>query len=317
MILTQSPLRISFFGGGSDLPAYLEKYGNGKIFSCTINRYVQAMVKARCDKNIVIAYSQLENVENIDQLQHNLVRESLKKLGLSRSLEIHTIGDIHGSGSGLGSSAATTAAVLLALAEFQNRKFTESTLIAMIKDIEAKNNPHVGIQDILATIYGSANVYELEKERYEIKRDHEIWKRLKQYEHWFILLDTGLSRESKNILAEVTDFEVIKEGVELVEIGLNLLRDKKIFDFAKVLSHAWELKKNSNKSITNETIQSIEKKAKKYGALGLKLCGAGGGGFMLCIVEPKLRGKFIQDMGLRELKFKFSIAGTKLLYQRE
>jgi len=320
MIISKTPLRISLAGGGTDISDYYLKK-EGKVLSFTIDKFVYVIVKKRFDKKIVLNYSKKEILDNVNNIKHELIRESLKKVGISDGIEITTIADIHSHGSGLGSSSSITVGLLNALYTFKGKKVTKNILAEEACDIEINilNKP-IGKQDQYAAAFGGFNEIIFRKDEKvlinTIKINPEYCTHLIKH---FILLNTGITRQSSDILGDqksktVNSLEIltiIKNQVNSIKnIILNKESPIKIGD---ILNNGWKNKKKLSNKISNSRIDDLYLKTIDAGGLGGKICGAGGGGYFLIICEPDSKNKILKKLHTYdELPLSLSFSGTQI-----
>lgn len=322
MIITQTPLRVSFAGGGTDFPDYYRNQG-GLVLNSTIDKYIYVMVKKRFDDKIVAHYSKLERVDSPDELKHDLIREALKLVEIDKGIEISTTADVPSTGSGLGSSSSVTVGVLHALHAYKGELPTREQLAEEACNIELDilKRP-IGKQDQYAAVFGGLNLIRF-LEKYlgviikKVVVDEHTNRRLNQN---LMLFYTGITKDSKDILSEqkrkIVQRGKILEGMkETAEAMKKCLDDGTLGDFARLLDWGWTLKKKMTSRITNKEINKMYKKAISAGASGAKICGSGGGGFLLIYcpvsIQNSVRG-VLSDF--RELPFNLTEEGTKIIF---
>ena len=321
MIIVQTPLRISFFGGGTDFRAFFMQEG-GCVLSSAIDKYIFITIKQRFDSKLRIGYTQTEMVDEVDQIHHELIRESLRLTGIDRGVEITTMADIPSEGSGLGSSSTVTVGALHAMYAYLGEIVSAERLAreACEVEIEMLKRP-IGIQDQYIAAYGGLRFFEflpngqiiVEK----IKLSSEAQRALNNN---FMLFFTGMSRDSSSIL---------KEQVDNLKNRLNELREIKNmahearcaieeenFDALGVLLHqSWELKKRLAGTVSNGRINEMYEAARGAGAIGGKIAGAGGGGFLLLYVPWESQNQVRMRLKhLQELPFRLEADGTKVIF---
>ena len=321
MIIVQTPLRISFFGGGTDFHAFFMQEG-GCVLSSAIDKYIFITIKQRFDNKLRIGYTQTEMVDEVDQIHHELIRESLRVTRIERGVEITTMADIPSEGSGLGSSSTVTVGALHAMYAYLGEIVSAERLAreACEIEIEMLKRP-IGIQDQYIAAYGGLRFFEFlpngQVAVEKIKLSSEAQRALNNN---FMLFFTGMSRDSSSIL---------KEQVGNLKDRLNELREIKHmahearcaieeedFDRLGVLLHqSWELKKRLAGTISNGRINEMYETAQRAGAIGGKLAGAGGGGFLLLYVPFEHQNKVRTKLnGLQELPFRLEADGTKVIF---
>ena len=321
MIITQTPLRISFGGGGSDLKEYYRKFG-GVVLSTTIDKYIYVILKDRFDDNIRVGYSTTELVDRIDQLRHELVRESMRLVGIDRGIEISTMADIPSTGSGLGSSSSVTVGLLNALHAFQGDIQPAETLAreAAKIEIEILSKP-IGKQDQYAAAYGNFRRITFNSDDSVDVRTIELANDVKQaLNDNLMLFYTGYARESSDVLLEQKsntpdNSPTVSKMVAMVDEMESFLLSGKLDDFGRCLHKSWELKKSLASKITNAVIDSLYQSAIDAGALGGKIAGAGGGGFLLVYCNYENQNNVRKALSdLRELPFSMAKDGSKVIF---
>lgn len=321
MIIVQTPLRISLFGGGTDFPSFFREEG-GCVLSSAIDKYIFVTVKQRFDSKLRIGYTQTEMVDEVDQINHELIRESLHLTGIKRGIEVTTMGDIPSEGSGLGSSSTVTVGALHALYTFRGEIVPAERLAreACAIEIEILKKP-IGIQDQYIAAYGGLRFFEFlpngEVKSEKIELSPEARRNLNDN---FMLFFTGVTRHSASILKEQSSNikDRIKELRELKEMTCQARRNIETgnFDNLGALIHqSWELKKRLAGPISNGHINDMYEAARHAGALGGKITGAGGGGFLLLYVPYKHQNNVRNVLnGLQELPFRLEADGTKVIF---
>ena len=321
MIIVQTPLRISLFGGGTDFSSFFMEEA-GCVLSAAIDKYIFVTIKERFDSKLRIGYTQTEMVDEIDQINHELIRESLRVTGIHCGVEITTMGDIPSEGSGLGSSSTVTVGSLHALYAFQGEIVTAERLAreACGIEIDTLKKP-IGIQDQYIAAYGGFRFFEFlptgEVKAAKVKISTEAQRVLNDN---FLLFFTGVSRSSSTILGEQKSNikNHISELREIKQMAFQARNDieKGNFDaIGNLLNQSWELKKRLAGSISNGSINEIYETARRAGAFGGKITGAGGGGFLMLYVPYELQTKVRTALnGLQELPFRLEADGTKVIF---
>ena len=324
MILTRSPLRISLGGGGTDLASYYESHG-GFLIAGAINKYVYVNVTRPFSEGISLKYSKIENVRAVSEIQHPIIRESLNLLNLERpQIEISTIADIP-SGTGLGSSGSFTTGLLRALYAHERKPIHADELASAACDIEINRlGEPIGKQDQYIAAFGGITSFEFKKDGSVISEPLSVNSDIIfQLEDNLLLFYTGQSRSASQILSDqksksVANDKAMLDNLHFIkELGLrskNALESGNIEDFAHLMHEPWERKKSRSSGMSNENINRWYDKAMENGALGGKVVGAGGGGFLMFYAhdKKKLRGAMKQE-GLEELRFGFDFDGTKVI----
>lgn len=321
MIIVQTPLRISFFGGGTDFPSFFMEEG-GCVLSSAIDKYIFVTVKERFDHKLRIGYTQTEMVDDVDQVQHELIRESLRLTGISRSIEVTTMGDIPSEGSGLGSSSTVTVGALHALYTYLGEMVSAEKLARESCAIEIdKLQKPIGIQDQYIAAYGNLRYFEFmpdgEVRAEKVAIDAEARRALNDR---FLLFFTGVSRKADGILKEqkanIGDRKMIlREIKQMVYEARKSLTGCDFDTFGRLLHESWVLKKKLAGQISNGAIDGMYEAARRAGATGGKITGAGGGGFLLLYV-PYERQSTVRNAlcELQELPFRLESDGSKVIF---
>ena len=321
MIIIQTPFRISFFGGGTDFASFYQEEG-GVVLSSTIDKYIFVTVKPRFDKKLRVGYTLTEMVDQIDEIHHELIRESLRKTGVTHGIEITTMGDIPSAGSGLGSSSTVTVGVLHALYTLLGEIVPARQLAkeACEIEIDVLGKP-IGIQDQYIAAFGGLRLLEINPDGEvcpkRIQLDPSIARTLNEN---LMLFYTGISRKSARILNEQKNnihdrVAVLRELKQMAYIATQSIQSCSLDDFGALLDESWQLKKSLASQISNDTIDEIYVKARKAGALGGKITGAGGGGFLLLYCPHEYQNSVRQVLEpLQELPFLLEHDGSKVIF---
>jgi D-glycero-alpha-D-manno-heptose-7-phosphate kinase len=327
MIISRTPLRISFVGGGSDLPAFYQ-HETGAVVSAAINKHIYITVNPKFDDKIRASYSRTEIVGHVDELQHELIREALKMVRIDRGIEITSISDIPSRGTGLGSSSTYTVGLLNALYAYRNYFAGEERLAreACIIEIERCGKP-IGKQDQYIAAYGGFKFIRFNSDGSvfvdPIVCAPETWGRLQE---GLLMLYTGLVRSADDILHEQslntqTDEEKrasLCRMVDLAEQIREALLCNDLGGFGEVLHAGWMEKRKLASGITKPCIDEWYERARAHGAIGGKILGAGGGGFLLLYAPPEQHPEICEALPeLRPIDFHFSRQGSKLIYVEE
>lgn len=323
MIITKTPFRISLCGGGSDIASFYKKNG-GCVISTTINKYMYITSHPSFDKKTtVLKYSKTEIIKNINEIEHNIFRECLKREKLE-GLEITSIADVP-SGTGLGSSSAFTVGLIQNLKCHKREYISKEELAAEACNLE-NNVVHTtsGKQDQYAVAYGGLNFYKFNKDGSvdvePVLMDHEAFKQLEKN---LIMLYVGGEHKANEILREqskniVTDKDKENGQKKIMEMTYQLkyeLEHNNIDKVGEILDLNWQIKKTLANGISNKNFDKIYEKAIKSGAIGGKLLGAGGSGFFLFYVPEERQVKFRKAMKeIPEMDFKFDHQGTTVLF---
>ena len=324
MIITKTPYRISFFGGGSDYPSWYENY-EGRVISTTINKYLyisSRYLPSFFKHKYRIAWSRIEETQNIGQIKHNAVRAILNYLKNKKGLEIHYDGDLPAR-SGMGSSSCFVVGLLKALYELQNKKIDRKFLASksiFLEQVIMKEA--VGSQDQIAASYGGFNKIIFKKNNFKVNRIGN--KNLKNLNENLLLVYTGIKRTAHfiaktfiNKLSQEKKNEV-KKIISFVDDAENILKSNQIDDFGELLNESWHYKKKLSNKITNSKIDDLYNLSLNHGAIGGKLLGAGGGGFMLLYVKKNKKKYLMKKIkNIIEIPFNFSNSGCETILKRE
>tara|TARA_B100000282_G_scaffold286907_1_gene253908 strand:+ start:130 stop:1104 length:975 start_codon:yes stop_codon:yes gene_type:complete len=319
-VISRTPLRISFVGGGSDLPSFYKKSKYGCVISTTIDKYIYLILHQRHDKLIRASYSKTEIVDDVNKLNHELIRESLLKFNIKDSIEVVSISDVTGQGTGLGSSSSYTIGLLNALSSLNKQKYSKYNLAELACEIEIdKCEKPIGKQDQYATSFGGFNQIEFYEDIVQIKPIQIPQENLIKLENRLLLFDMNISRKSSDILKEQDNLyndnkiSMTQEMVKLTKPFKNALINN-IDEIGYIMNESWEIKKQLTSKITNPKIEDIYNLAMSCGADGAKVCGAGGGGFLLIYVKEENKEHLRSTMKeYKELKFGFDYEGTSIV----
>ncbi|HDN94687.1 MAG TPA: GHMP kinase [Nitrospirae bacterium] len=321
MIISQTPLRISFVGGGTDLKSFYHKE-DGMVLSTAIDKYVYVIVKERFDDKIYINYSIKEIVDDVSQIKHQLVREAMKKIGIDKGVEITTLADIPSEGSGLGSSSTVTVGLLNALYNYVGKQVTLEQIAREACEIEIDicGKP-IGKQDQYAAAYGGLNKITFHSdESVSVDKVSLFNKDIIQLGSRLLLFFTNKTRKADAILKKQKrttgdNLEVLKQMRDIVptlERSLVMCNFNKL---GKLLHENWLLKKSLVGSISNPEINKMYNKAMDAGATGGKICGAGGGGFLLMYVPKAKQDKVRAALSdYREMHFMLDSFGSRIIF---
>lgn len=325
MVITRTPHRISFFGGGTDYPAwYLEN--SGKVIGAAIDKYCYLVVRELppfFEHKHRIVYSRIENTNTLDEIMHPAVREVLKYLKYSKGISIHHDGDIPAR-SGMGSSSAFTVGLLNAMHAMNGKIISKSELGNLAIHIEQKIiKENVGSQDQIFAAYGGFNKIDFLKNG-EVLVSPVIMpdENVSLFKERLMLFFTGLSRNASDIAQEqIRNIPKNKKELsymaDMVDEAYKIITspNPKFTAFGQLLDEAWKLKKKLSSKISNSYIDEIYETGVKNGAVGGKLLGAGGGGFMLFYAEPEKQPKIRESLkNLLEIPFKFEYLGSHVIY---
>ncbi len=325
MLITRSPLRISLGGGGTDLPSYYKDHG-GYLISAAIDKYVWVTMNKPFVEGVFLKYSKIEKVDSVDQIEHPIVREAFRMMGITDlQHEITTLADIP-AGTGLGSSGSFTTALLKALYSFERRLLLPSDLARLACELEIDRlQQPVGKQDQYIAAYGGITAFEFAKNGEVFAEPVPMSSTtLHELEDHLLLFFTGFSRSASAILQDQdtrtkqADSSMV-DGMHYVkELGF---RSKQALEhnqpalFGEIMHEHWENKRKRSTGMSNPKIDEWYELGRKAGAIGGKLVGAGGGGFLMFYApEPmKVRAAMI-EAGLEEVRFRFDFDGTRVVF---
>lgn len=323
MIISKTPLRMSFIGGGSDFRDYYKK-GYGAVVSTALNKHIYVTVHRKFDDSIRVSYSITELVKNVDEIEHNLVREALKIVGIDKGIDISYMSDMlpNTEGTGLGASSALTVGILNTLYAFKGEKATPEKLFkeACRIEIDILGRP-MGKQDQAPAAFGGFNYIRFNADEsvdvVPIPCKPETKEKL---DNNLLLFYTGMSSFSKDILPEQNkkidiNVKFLDKLVGLAEELKKALSNNDLKEFGHILHQGWLCKQKLVSKISNSIIDKYYQKARAAGALGGKILGSGGGGFLLLYCEPKNQNKVRRALAnLKETPFKFELEGSKIVY---
>lgn len=325
MIISRTPLRISFAGGGSDLPSYYLKHG-GAVLSTTIDKYIYIAVHRYFSSNqSLLKYSQTELVNNNDEIQHPLFRECMKLVDVT-GLDISSMADVP-AGTGLGSSSAFAVSLLNVLHAYKHEAVSAEYLASTACDIEINRlGDPIGKQDQYAAAYGGLNFIQFNYDgSVDVQKVVMNPAVKKQLERNLILLYTGTKHSASAILREqgkemqrLDKQQVMHKMVEMAYELKDVLEHNQIDDFGRILNEGWLLKRSLANSISNPLVDTLYEQGMEAGALGGKLLGAGGAGFVLFYCPEDKQESFRKQMSAyTEMPFKFENYGSKIIYMNE
>ena len=324
MIITRSPLRISLGGGGTDLPSYSNEHG-GYLIAAAIDKYVYVTVNRPFQEEIILKYSSIERINGISDVEHPIIREVLRSLNLiTPQIEISSIADIH-AGTGLGSSGSFTTALIKALYTHYRLNIHPKELAELACDIEInKLGEPIGKQDQYIAAYGGITEFTFKEDGsvsaaslpLSVQTIHDLEDNL-------VLFFTGISRSASGILVDQNSKSLQNDKAMLENLHYTKdlgCRSKEAlikgdtFTFGTLMNEHWEFKRKRTSGMTNSFIDDAYAKALRSGAIGGKLVGAGGGGFLMFYTESKEKLRTaMAELGLEEVRFKFDFEGTKVI----
>jgi D-glycero-alpha-D-manno-heptose-7-phosphate kinase len=314
---------MSFVGGGSDLPIFYRRYG-GAVVSTAINRYVYITVNQKFDERIRISYSRTEEARSVERIKHPLVREAMKMLGLQGGVEITSIADIPSKGSGLGSSSSFSVGLLNALHAHASRHAGAEQLAREACEIEIeKCGEPIGKQDQYAAAFGGLNLIQFNPDD-TVSVEPIICQRetLQELQTNTLVFYTGITRSASGILkhqnsALANERKKRELTCKLVELAYQLcqeLRKNKVAAFGEIIHEGWMVKKSLTGGITNDVIDGWYEKARRAGAVGGKLLGAGAGGFLMFYAPRDRHEAIAKALKLRRTDFKFEPQGSRIIF---
>lgn len=324
MIISQTPLRMSFVGGGSDLAAYYRRHG-GAVVSTAIDQYVYVTVNRKFDERIRVSYSQTEEVGSVRSVRHPLVRESLRQVGVKGGVEITSIADVPSRGTGLGSSSSFTVGLLHALHAWRGEYRSAEQLAREACEIEIERcGEPIGKQDQYAAAYGGLNFIEFyPDERVSVQPIVCRPELLRELQSRLLVFYTGITRPAAKVLEEKQRriaTEASKQAVlgRMVELARTLraeLQGHNLAAFGEILHENWELKKRLARDVSSARIDAWYEAARRAGAIGGKILGAGSGGFLLFFAPPTRHEAIRRALStLRPVPMRFEPQGSRILF---
>lgn len=317
----RTPLRASFFGGGTDLPFFYREEG-GSVLGVALDKYTYVVLKDRFDDLVYANWMKKEIVDDTSQLEHDLMREALGRVGLRRGVEITTLSDVPATGTGLGSSSSITVGLLLAAAALRGSSWTQEQLAqeACRIEIDVLRKP-IGKQDQYFAAYGGILALRFARDdSVDVQRIDFAPGEVRALEERLLLFYTGVARQADEVLTAVRD-RATSSRADLVRLGQmasegeTALRARDWASFGALLDEAWQRKRTLAPGVTTTLIDSIYSRAIGSGALGGKVTGAGGGGFVLLFVEPGERDRVRAALPeLREVPFRIAPHGATVVY---
>lgn len=326
MIIVQTPLRTSLFGGGTDFPGYFLEHG-GCVLTSAIDKYIFVTIKRRFDDKLRVGWTRTEMVDSVDEISHELIREAFRLTGIDRGVEISTMGDIPSAGSGLGSSSTVTVGALHAMYALKRELVVAERLAAEACRIEIDilKKP-IGVQDQYIAACGGFRFMEFMPETGEVRSSRiELSPATKrQLNHNLLLFYTGVTRRADSILSEQKENirsheSVLEEMKRITTVACDNLQKGEVDAIGELLHESWMLKKQLASKISNGAVDDLYELARKAGATGGKIAGAGGGGFLLLYCPPDRQEHLRQELHmLQELPFNLGQDGSKVIfdYQR-
>lgn len=321
MIITQTPLRISFAGGGTDFKGYYEKDG-GAVLSSAIDKYIYVVIKERFDSKIRVGYTRTEMVDEVSQIEHELVRECMLLTGITSGVEIATMADIPSAGSGLGSSSTVTVGLLHAMHAYLGRLVTAETLAQQACQIEIDilGKP-IGKQDQYIAAYGGLRRFGFHAGGTVGTHSVDLpEEKRRRFGECLMLFYTGITRKADTILSEQqANIDDKREFLDKMKLQVpeveTALTDGNMNKIGRLMQAGWEWKKQMAGRISSAEIDALYESALDAGATGGKIAGAGGGGFLLLYCPPDRQSAVREVLTeMKELPFSLERDGTKVIF---
>ena len=323
MIISRTPVRVSFCGGGTDLDWFANSEQNGgRVTSLALNRYIHVIVNSRFDEMVRVSYSKMELVDNFEEIEHELVREAMRITGVTSGVEITTIADIPSRGTGLGSSSTVTVGLLNALHNFAGREVSAKQLAeeACKIEIDILGQP-IGRQDQYAAAFGGVNSISFGTDGVVVKPLDLSDDILDRLESEFTLVFTGMSRRASTVLSESPEDEAdrlsrLRAIRAQADQARALLESGDLAGLGALLESAWQAKRSITASVSNQELDALHDRIIALGASGAKLLGAGGGGFFLAHGDAGLRSQLTTEFGdlHRLIPLAIDFDGSKIIH---
>lgn len=323
MIISRTPLRMSFVGGGSDIASFYRKHG-GAVLSTTVDKYIYITVNRKFDGGIRLAYSKTEEVESLNQIDHRLLKSAFEMLGVSGGVEVTTTADIPSRGTGLGSSSSFTVGLIQAIAAYLGQYISAEDLARLACEVEIERcGEPIGKQDQYAAAYGGLNLIEFNPDDSvsvsPVVMPSDVRTRLKER---IIVFYTGGTRSASQILEKQSYASAhslqkqftLQRMVALAYMMRDELGAGNLDSFGDILNENWVLKKSLASGISNDAIDAWYSRALDAGALGGKLLGAGAGGFLMFYAPIELHEAISRAVGLRRVKMDLEPLGSRILF---
>ena len=323
MIISKTPLRISFVGGGTDLPSFFEE-DHGAVLSSAIDKYVYVIVKERFDDLISVNWMRKEIVNTSDEIEHELVRETMKKARIEKGVEVTTLADIPSEGSGLGSSSSLTVGLLNAFYAFKGIQFSRERLAGEACEVEIDTlGKPIGKQDHYAATFGGLNeIFFLKDGSVEVNRLKLPSDMLRILGSNLLLFYTNITRQADPILRKQIEeaeniYDILLKMRDQVPVLKECLEKGENDSLGYILKQNWEMKRSLHPGISNRQIDGMYERAMVSGATGGKICGAGGGGFLLLFV-PRERQNSVRESlkEYLELPFMLDNHGSRIVFNQ-
>ncbi len=322
MIVTRTPLRVSFFGGGTDLPEYYTRKP-GMVLSTAINVYMHIVINETPNRNVKACYDEIEIASIAGDIKHNRIRETLLQYEAYNNIEVSSFCHIPTKGTGLGSSSSFTVGLCTALGKRKKHLLEPGNIAEIAYNIERHRcGEKLGKQDQYAAAYGGLNLISFDYDKTTVEPIGLDFATQCRLENNLMFFYTGVRRDANDILVKQasnittgSNISVLDELALCAQVGSEHLLDGNLNEFGKLLDYGWSLKKQMQSEISNTNIDTLYQTAINAGALGGKLLGAGGGGYLMFYVEKEKQEDVRQAMGLKEYKFNFSHTGTEVVYE--
>ena len=319
MIVTRTPMRLSLLGGNTDFREYYLNYG-GLALTATIDKYIYCIVKERFDDLIIVNYSIKEIVEKVDDLKHDLVREAMKLVGVDKGIEIIFLADIPTQGTGLGSSSAVTVGVLNALHTYLGENVNSQQLAeeAVKIELDILGKP-IGVLDQHIIAVGGLRAIEFTPSGQVFAQKVDMDESIREdFNNSLMLFYTGITRKTDDILSSFSVEEnkpLLDQNKVFADDGVIALLKGNLRKFGQILDTYWKMKKQLMDKVSSPEIDSMYEKAKKAGAIGGKIIGAGSGGFLLVLFPANKRAVIREALkDYKELPFRFSDSGSRIIF---
>ncbi len=323
MIISRTPLRVSFCGGGTDIDDFsMSEPTGGRVVSAALSRYVYVTINRRFDDRIRVSYSSMEDVGSLENIQHGLVREALRLTGIESGVEITTIADIPGQGTGLGYSSSVTVGLLNAMHAFNGREASKEQLAEEACQIEIDTlGAPIGRQDQYAASFGGVNSIRFGENGVQVEPIEVSEGLSKKFSENFTLVFTGMTRSASKVLSEQSDDESdknsrMREIRKHADEAVSFIQQGDLNSLGSILNQTWISKRGVSSMVTNTQIDDLYESAISSGAIGAKLLGAGNGGFLLVCGNRQLRGILQSKLGAGHRMFPLEIdfSGSRIIF---
>ncbi len=321
MVMARAPLRISFVGGGTDIPFYYKKSGYGAVTSAAIDKYIYVAVNKKFDDKIRVSYSRTEITDSIDEISHPSVRESLRLLDLTKGIEIVSISDVPSQGTGLGSSSTFLVALLHALHSYKGEFVDAEQLAKEAVHIERNVLREAGgMQDQYMAAYGNIDLMKFYgDDRVDILPLSIKEEKMKRIEESLLLLYLERERSSSSIIEDqgtTADNQraTYDEFTKMAEDSCQYMVKGDVPELGRLVMKYWNSKKALSGKISDKRIDDAILRSMDIGAFGGQVIGAGGGGFLMLIADPQIHQKIASSLGLKKLDFRFQFGGSRLIF---